>query len=139
MPTEAPTTTTTTTSVVSVKACPKCGRIKKSGKLSCCARGGAWFNNCGDVRESKFHHTWVEGMQACKKIVISNLINSPALVMFHHESTNGHPRKTSHQHNKISPTESLSDVDSMNSEDCAELSKVVMCTFILFISLHLQL
>ena len=138
MSTEA-STTTTATSAVSIKACPKCGRIKKSGKLSCCARGGAWFKNCGDVRESKFHHTWVEGMQACKKFVISNLINSPALIMFRHERINGYPRNNSHQHNEIYPTERLSDVDTMNSEDCVEVSKVVMCIFMLFISLHLQL
>ena len=46
--------------------CPKCGKIKKSKKLSCCARGGAWYNNCGDEGDSKFDHTWTEGEQACK-------------------------------------------------------------------------
>ena len=28
--------------------------MEKSGKLSCCARGGAWFNNCGDAGDAKF-------------------------------------------------------------------------------------
>ena len=48
--------------------CPKCGAIKKSGERerSCCARGGAWFKNCGDVGDTKFDHTWAEGIQACK-------------------------------------------------------------------------
>merc|ERR1719305_693079 len=47
--------------------CPKCGIIKKLNKLSCCARGGAWFNKCGDGGDSKFDHTWLEGIQACAK------------------------------------------------------------------------
>ena len=47
--------------------CFKCGSTKKSRKLSCCARGGSWFKNCGDNGDSKFEHTWVEGVQACKK------------------------------------------------------------------------
>ena len=52
------------TVVKSSAACPKCGAIKKSGKRSCCARGGSWFDNCG--HESKFDHTWLEGVEACK-------------------------------------------------------------------------
>ena len=48
--------------------CPKCSFSKKSGKLSCCARGGAWFQECGDAGDSKFGHTWFEGMQACKSM-----------------------------------------------------------------------
>ena len=47
--------------------CPKCGTTKKSGKLSCCARDGAWFKNCGDAGDKKFDHTWVEGIEACKR------------------------------------------------------------------------
>ena len=47
-------------------ACPKCGTTKTSGRLSCCARGGAWFKNCGDVGDAKFSHSWIEGIQACK-------------------------------------------------------------------------
>merc|ERR1711934_1145418 len=57
-------TTTTVTAIGPI--CFKCGTIKKSGKLSCCARGGSWFKNCGDNGDSNFEHTWVEGVQACK-------------------------------------------------------------------------
>ena len=46
-------------------ACPKCNITKKSGTLSCCARGGAWFKNCGDVGDTQFDHTWAEGIEAC--------------------------------------------------------------------------
>ena len=46
--------------------CPKCGSMKKSGERSCCARGGSWFQECGDVGDTRFVHTWIEGMQACE-------------------------------------------------------------------------
>ena len=69
--TEAPVTTktspaTTTKSPVTTKSspgttCPKCSMFKKSGKPSCCAPGGAWFNNCGEGED----HTWFEGVQTC--------------------------------------------------------------------------
>ena len=53
--------------LTSTKAvCPKCGTVKKSDKRSCCARGGAWFKNCGDAGDTQFDHTWLEGVQACK-------------------------------------------------------------------------
>ena len=64
MSTEA--STATSTSVASSTQCPKCGLSKKSGKRSCCSRGGAWFNKCGDAGDSRFEHTWVEGIQACQ-------------------------------------------------------------------------
>ena len=47
--------------------CPKCGIFKKSGKINCCASGGAWFNQCGDAGDSKFDHTWLEGKESCKR------------------------------------------------------------------------
>ena len=48
--------------------CPKCAIIKKSGKPSCCAPGGAWFENCGTSDSSNTDHTWAEGLQACKDV-----------------------------------------------------------------------
>ena len=56
----------TTAATVSSSTCTKCGTFTKSGKPSCCARGGAWFNKCGDPGDSKFGHTWGEGIRACK-------------------------------------------------------------------------
>merc|ERR1712032_1285595 len=69
---------TTTTTTVSV--CPRCGSIKKSGKLSCCGRGGSWFKKCGGAGNAKLEHTWHEGIQACKarsqfKAVIAQELN----------------------------------------------------------------
>ena len=46
--------------------CTKCGINKKSGRHSCCARGGAWFKNCGDAGDTHVDHTWTEGIEACR-------------------------------------------------------------------------
>merc|ERR1712224_920105 len=47
-------------------ACPKCGVFKKSGRPSCCAPGGTWFQNCGGVSNKNVEHTWTEGVSACE-------------------------------------------------------------------------
>ena len=51
--------------------CPKCATLKKSGKRSCCAPGGAWFNKCGNAGSRDVNYSWVEGMQACKGYAVS--------------------------------------------------------------------
>ena len=48
-------------------ACPKCGIVMESGELSCCGRGAAWYKNCGDEGDSKYDHTWLEGVLACAR------------------------------------------------------------------------
>ena len=48
-----------------IAVCTKCGITKKSGKMSCCGHGGSWFGNCGSAGDTKFDHTWYEGLQAC--------------------------------------------------------------------------
>ena len=45
--------------------CPKCAMSSKYGKMSCCARGGAWYDHCGDDG-GNYEHTWFEGVQACQ-------------------------------------------------------------------------
>ena len=47
-------------------ACPECGMIPKSGKASCCGRGGSWFGSCGSAGNAHLGHTWHEGIQVCK-------------------------------------------------------------------------
>ena len=49
--------------------CLKCGAIKKTGKLSCCARGGSWYGNCGATGNANRAHTWFQGMQACQAVM----------------------------------------------------------------------
>ena len=46
--------------------CPRCGKPNKSGKSSCCGKGGAWKGKCGNPGDPKFAHTWSEGIQTCK-------------------------------------------------------------------------
>merc|ERR1719201_2287290 len=39
--------------------CTRCGTFRKSGRVSCCAPGGAWFKSCGGGLSSKnVHHRW---------------------------------------------------------------------------------
>ena len=60
--------TPTATTILPTKSsdeCPKCGTMPNSGQVSCCARGGAWFKNCGDFGDTRYDHTWFEGKRAC--------------------------------------------------------------------------
>ena len=60
--------------------CPKCGIMKKSGRNSCCGRGGSWFNNCGGAGNANFDHTWFEGLQACRAWPQSKIETSQQVV-----------------------------------------------------------
>ena len=74
---QTPDVTTTSPVVVTDSpgvACPKCGVIKKSGQLSCCVRGGAWFKKCGSPGDARFDHTWLEGIQACESKLVAEQI-----------------------------------------------------------------
>ena len=69
-----------TTAAAIGSVCHKCGTIEKSGKHSCCGRGGSWYKNCGAAGSANSDHTWHEGIRACKarlqyKTVIDQLIN----------------------------------------------------------------
>ena len=55
-----------TTTIAVSAVCSRCGTIGKSGKMSCCGRGGSWFKSCGSSAHTKLQHTWYEGIQACK-------------------------------------------------------------------------
>ena len=45
--------------------CSQCAHFTQSGKPSCCAPGGAWYNHCGNAGDLAVRHTWVDGMRAC--------------------------------------------------------------------------
>ena len=47
--------------------CSKCGTFEKSGRVSCCAPGGAWYMNCGGSGSRDVGHRWFEGTEACKR------------------------------------------------------------------------
>ena len=71
--TDAPTTSSSSIT------CPKCGVAKRTGKSSCCARGGAWFKNCGDRGDPNFDYTWYEGIQSCTKKPKKDMLPSSGL------------------------------------------------------------
>ena len=48
-------------------ACAKCGTFKKSGRVSCCAPGGAWYKHCGGSGNSNAEYMWFEGVETCKR------------------------------------------------------------------------
>ena len=50
-----------------LSVCAKCGRFGKSGRVSCCATGGAWYKNCGGAANKNVDHRWFEGVEACKR------------------------------------------------------------------------
>ena len=49
--------------------CSQCAHFTQSGKPSCCAPGGAWYNHCGNAGDFNVRHTWVDGMRACNAFV----------------------------------------------------------------------
>merc|ERR1719174_1643012 len=51
---------------LNVVSCPRCGTFRKSGRVSCCAPGGAWFKNCGGLGSKFLNHRWSEGVKSCK-------------------------------------------------------------------------
>ena len=68
----SPTTTSVgtaaiTSAVAHTMGCPKCGTFAKSGRVSCCAPGGAWYKNCGGTGNRNVDHTWFEGVEVCKR------------------------------------------------------------------------
>ena len=124
--------------------CDKCVTTKKSGKSSCCARGGAWFKNCGDVGDPMFDHTWAEGIQACRDFATSGFTNTPVQATPSHvgaivyapctvQSRNGTRQQTD-----MHRADSKPDADSIDFDECVGLTKVVMCLCVLSIVVHLQ-
>jgi len=60
-------TTPAATPAANAMECPKCGKFGKSGRVSCCAPGGAWFKKCGSSKNKKnVQYKWTEGTAACK-------------------------------------------------------------------------
>ena len=124
--------------------CPKCGTSKKTGKRSCCASSGAWFKNCGDVGDTKFDHTWTEGIRACKGLVTLVPVQSTLERMLHHARVFVYPHKTAQlrnatqqQTNRYS-TGSMSDTGTSDPETHVGVAKVLIYICVLFPILRLQ-
>ena len=116
---------TNPTSTIDSSVCPKCGYTSKSGKRSCCARGGAWFKNCGDDDgDMHFDHTWSEGILACNSLASSVSVKSELIMI----------RNTANQHSTIDHTYDISRAAIMVSEYycCLGVVEVVVYIFVLF-------
>ena len=142
--TEAPTTTTSLSTPSISIGCVKCGVIKKSGKRSCCARGGDWFKNCGHAGDTQFNHTWIEGVRACDGVVSAVLVESPLQAMLHQVGITVPPLNTTlrpitghHQADSSRPV-NMFNVGVANSEGCVRLAQVVVCMCAWFVLWHLQ-
>ena len=123
-----------TTSISPVPVCPKCGTSAKSGQLSCCTRGGAWFKKCGDEGDSNFDHTWLEGLQACEDVARSFSGEARAKLILRRETAIAKKSGTARQQNSsllpvIDPnTVIVSDTVTANSKACEELKGILLFT-----------
>ena len=60
------------TIIRTMATCLKCATFAKSGRVSCCAPGGAWYKNCGGAGNRNADHSWFEGTQACRRKLKGN-------------------------------------------------------------------
>ena len=141
IPTEALTTITSLSAVSSTGWCPKCGTTKKSSKSSCCARGGAWFKKCGDASDTRFNHTWAEGIHACKSVTSSISVGSPQQAMRRHVGVtvnNTESCNATKQQANVYRSDSMSNSGSTKPEDYCGLAKAAVVICVLSIISHFQ-
>ena len=131
----------TTRSVVAVSSsngCPKCATSKKSAKLSCCARGGAWFKNCGNVGDAQFDHTWAEGVQVCKPSISMDLPLLRHVGVIDHPVNMTQSRNVTPQWTNIHAADGIFVGSNTACTDCVGLTKVVVYTCVSFTISHLR-
>ena len=142
--TEAPQRSSPSTSI-NTNGCPKCGTTKKSGKLSCCARGGAWFKNCGDAGDTKFDHTWAEGIQACqgfttsisvKSALQADLLHNPSVIAYPINTALSGSTAQKFRTNIYRPDSVLNTVTT-NTKTRVELTKIIVCICVFLTLSHL--
>ena len=114
--------------------CAKCGTIKQSGKRSCCARGGAWFKNCGNAGDKQFGHTWAEGIQTCQGFATSISVESPLEILLHHVGVIVHPRNNTQQQTNTSPPGNMSGSVVTDSKEFVGIPKITVGICVLYIT-----
>ena len=115
-------------SFTSTSSCAKCGTIKKSGKRSCCARGGAWFKNCGTDDDTKFDHTWIEGINSCIAFGSSDLLTTTKKVVPLHARFFAHPMNTSQMRSSNQEDTNVHHASSMSNDGTANPGRFVELT-----------
>ena len=140
MPTEAPQRTNLST--FRSNECPKCATIKKSGKLSCCARGGTWFKKCGAVGDTNFDNTWVEGINACNSFADSFFTRTLAQArhdrLISQSTSTIEQRHAAQQDDNIYPPSDFSDADTADCKDHVSVPKIAVFISSLLMHLYLQ-
>ena len=123
---------------VNNSGCVKCA-TNKVGKYSCCARGGAWFKNCGDVGDTEFDHSWTEGIKACKGFESSVLVRAPTenVGAFVYPVGIVQSRNTTRMQTKPLRPVTMFNLGPMDSGECVGFAKVVVCIDVLFIMSNL--
>ena len=115
-------------------------------------RGGAWFKKCGDVGDSKFEHTWSEGIQVCEGFVDSVQSADQAQVMLSRVTSNTHAHLNvtkqtqentvrvenvpEHENIESVGADNAFNVDTSDCKDCFKLSEIISFIFGLVI-LHI--
>ena len=120
--------------------CRKCA-ANKAGKFTCCARGGAWFKKCGDVGETKFDHTWIEGVQACTGFVTPVSVTLPlkavprrvGIFVFPRNVHQPRNNTSTQQQKKAFRTDGDSNAGIKHFEHFVGATKVVTFVYILFL------
>ena len=133
------------TSTMNIDVCAKCA-TNKAGKRSCCARGGAWFKNCGDVGGTKSDHTWVEGMRSCERVDVEATLKPRFQGMRSRAGVDDYPlvtiesQNTSQRQTLISHTNTVSRDGLIEaSRDCVDLERDAFCASVVPIVLYLQI
>ena len=116
--------------------CVKCGSIKKSGKLSCCALGGAWFKKCGNAGDRQFDHTWAEGVQACKSF--STTFQPPLGLMIRHVGAIVYPQNFAQPLQTVSITRQQTNVDQRDIVSSASPKVMLACQELLSVLVYLS-
>ena len=124
--------------VSSNSKCVKCGTTGKSGALSCCARGGSWFNKCGDTGDTEFDHTWADGIHACRNFATLTSVQSPLQVTLDDEGVILHQLGTqspndTRQHTRSFSRDSVTNVGTANFTYHVRLIKVAVYLCVLLI------
>ena len=124
IPTETPMTTRLSVAN-STSRCRNCGTTTKFGQRSCCARGGAWFKECGDTGDTKFHHTWIEGIWACKDDIASS-VQTPQQVLLSQVGVSVHSLNSVRSPNTAQQRKIRMNrrIGSTDSGGCVELTRV---------------
>ena len=124
-------------SFTSTSSCAKCGTIKNSAKRSCCARGGSWFKNCGDVGDTHFAHTWIEGIESCKDLMTSIPDKLPSRVMPRHVKSVVFPLNKAQSQNSQKNINGSDSVTS-DSKGCVGIPNIGVYICVFYIALKWQ-